>query len=527
MRKRLIDIIKNIDYPYTCAIVNNERLGLLDEVDEKSDYELIKIDEMEGMRTYERTLTFLISYLFKKLYNLKIDVKYSFGDAVYIEVINVENPYKFIHKVKEELINTINKDIEIKKLTLRKEEAEELLSKTDSNYNAKLFKYLSKNTLNIYFIDNYYSYFLGPILPKTSLLKVFDIIPFKNGFLVILPDRVEFNKLGKINKSEKFFSTFEESKKWSSYLGIKYVGDLNEKIIKNEIVELILIQEALHEEKISEICKMIKEKDSKIILISGPTSSGKTTLSKKLYIYLKVLEFNPILISTDDYFYDRDKTPKKEDGEPDYESINAIDLNLLRDNIDKIFKQEVVVLPKYNFITGKSERGKKIYPKKNMILILEGLHALNPLITEKIKDSIKFKIYTSALTQINIDNLNRIPTRDMRLIRRIVRDVKSRKINPEETIRHWPNVIKGEEKYIFPYQDYADIMFNSSLMYELAVLKLFSEKELMSIEKSCKEYYKALILLNFLNHIVYLQDIFVPSTSILREFIGGGLFNNL
>jgi len=523
----LIDIIKKIDYPYTSAIVNNERVGFLDEVDENCKYELIKIDDMEGMRTYERTLTFLLSYIFNKFFNLKIEIKYSFGDAIYAEVQGKNNIEEIITKVKYELNNLIKDNITIKKLILRKEEASDLLLKANSNYEPKLIKYLSKDNLNLYSINNYYSYFLGPILPKTGMIRIFDLIPFKNGFLIVLPDKKNFNKLGKINKSEKLFSTFEESKNWACSLGIKYAGDLNEKIVKNEIIELILIQEALHEKKISEIGEMIKEKCSKLVLISGPTSSGKTTLSKKLAIYLKVLGFKTILISTDDYFLDRDKTPKKENGEPDYESINAIDLELLQKHINLLHNNQSVDLPKFNFITGKQEFGKKVIPDKNNIIIIEGLHSINPLLTEKIKDSLKFRIYISPLAQINFDNLNRIPTRDVRLIRRIVRDNVFRKITPKETIRIWSDVIGGEEKYIFPFQDNVDIMFNSSLFYELPVLKFFAEKDLMSIENIDKEYYKASILINFLQHFMNLPDDFVPLTSILREFIGGGLINPL
>lgn len=527
MRKKLIDIIKDIDYPYTSAIVNNERVGFLDEVNEDSKYELIKIDDMEGMRTYERTLTFLISYIFNKLFNFKIEIKYSFGDAIYVEIQNKNIEPEFIYQVKNELKKLINKNITIKKLILRKEEASDLLLKVNSNYEPKLIKYLSKDTLNLYSINDYYSYFLGPLLPKTGMIKVFDIMPFKNGFLIVLPDKKDYFKMGKINKSEKLFLTFEESKKWSSSLGIKYAGDLNEKIVKNEIVELILVQEALHEKKISEIGELIKERRAKLVLIAGPTSSGKTTLSKKLIIYLKVLGFNTILISTDDYFFDRDKTPKKENGEPDYESINSINLDLLQEHINLILSNQIVDLPKFNFVTGKQELGKKIIPEKNSLIIIEGLHAINPIVTDNIKDKIKFKIYISPLTQINFDNLNRIPTRDVRLIRRIVRDTVFRKITPKETIRIWPNVVSGEEKYIFPFQDDIDVMFNSSLFYELPVLKFFAEKDLMSIENIHKEYYKATILINFLLHFINLTDNYVPLTSILREFIGGGLINSL
>lgn len=524
MRRRLIDLINDIDYPFTSAIINNRRVGLLDEVEENSTFKLLDITDMEGMRTYERTLTFLVSYLFYSLFGYKIQIKYSYGEGIYGEVIDNKNIKILIPKIKNELIELIEKDIFLKKYDLRKEDAIKLLSSSKGNFEPKLFKYLSKEILTIYSINDYYSYFLGPLLPRTGMIKVFDIKPYRNGFLLLLPDKKENFKVGEIDKREKLFNTFEESQTWINTLGIKFVGDLNDKIIKNEILDLILIQEVLHEKKIKEIGDLILDRKSKIVLIAGPTSSGKTTFTKKLSIYLRVIGLRPIIISTDDYFLDRDKTPLNECGEPDYETIEAIDYRFLQKNIKELLLGKKINSPKFNFAVGKRVKGTEIEPTDNMIVLIEGLHSLNPLLTEEIDENVKFKIYISALTQINFDNLNRIPTRDLRLIRRITRDAVFRKISPKDTIKQWKNVIEGEEKYIFPFQESVDVMFNSSLFYELPILKYYAEKHLMSIDESDDEYVKANILLNFLSHFVPLHPTDVPKTSILREFIGEGSF---
>jgi uridine kinase len=524
MRRRLIDLISDINYPFTSAIINNRRVGFLDEVEENSTFKLIDISDMEGMRTYERTLTFLVSYLFYYLYGYKIQIKYSYGDGIYGEVIENKNVKEIIPKIKNELMKLIESDIFLKKYDLRKEDAIKLLSNSKGNFEPKLFKYLSKDILTIYSINDYYTYFLGPLLPRTGMLKVFDIKPYRNGFILLLPDKKEKFRVGGIDSREKLFNTFEESQTWINTLGIKFVGDLNEKIFKNEILDLILIQEVLHEKKIKEIGDLISERKSKLILITGPTSSGKTTFTKKLSIYLRVIGFRPIIISTDDYFLDREKTPLNECGEPDYETIEAIDYKFLQKNIKELFTGKKIQSPKFNFAIGKRVKGYDLEPSENMVILIEGLHSLNPILTEEIDENIKFKIYISALTQINFDNLNRIPTRDLRLIRRIVRDAVFRKISPKETIKQWKNVIDGEEKYIFPFQESVDIMFNSSLFYELPILKYYCEKHLMSIDEIDDEYVKANILLNFLSHFVPLTPNDVPKTSILREFIGEGSF---
>ena len=527
MRKRLFDLInrEKRDYPYTCAIVNNQRMGFLDEVEEISSIELLSIKDREGRRTYERTLAFLVSFSVKKLFpNLNVSIKHSYGDALYGEIEEEEIDEEMVSKIKNFLLEVVKADKPIEKIELTKEEAIRKLVREKRFDDIRLLKYLSREVIPIYSIDGYSAYFAGPLLPRTGMLKVFDLVSYPPGFLIILPEREDPFKLSKVVDRRKLFETFQESKRWIKTLEIMYVGDLNETIVKGEVSRLIKVQEALHEKKISDIADRIKERKAKVVLIAGPSSSGKTTFAKKLEIHLRVNELKPLLISTDNYFVDREKTPIGEDGKPDYETIEALNYRLLQDHIEKLLSKEEVILPRYNFITGKSEKWKKVYLPENGILMIEGIHGLNPKLTERIPEEKKFKIYVSALTQLNIDRINRIPTRDTRLIRRIVRDAHFRGIPAIETIRRWQGVIRGEEKYIFPYQENADVMFNSALVYELSILRTYAEVSLRTISYNKKEYSEALRLLIFLYHFVPLTPDEVPPTSILREFIGGSAF---
>ncbi len=525
MRRKILSIVGKVDYPFTCAIVNNQRMGFLDEVEESTKIELLTVKEGEGRRTYERTLAFLISYCAKKMgKEYKVHIKHSYGDALYGEIENAENTEEAIEKIKECLKKLVNDDKKIDKHELTKEEAMRRLEKEERFDDIRLLKYLSKDTIPLYFIDGYYVYFAGPLLPRTGMLKVFDVVPYEPGFLILLPNRKDPNKLAKIAERRKLFETYQESKKWVESLNVRYVGDLNEAIVNKQISKVIKIQEALHEKKISDIADMIKNRGARIVLIAGPSSSGKTTTAKRLEIQLRVNGFSPSVISTDDYFVDREQTPLDENGKPDYDCFDAINHKLLQEHLTLLLQGKEVQLPRYNFFTGKSEKGRKMKLGKNGVLIVEGIHGLNPKLTEQIKAKDKFKIYVSALTQLNIDRINRIPTRDTRLIRRIVRDSHFRGISAAETIRRWPTVIKGEEKYIFPYQENADIMFNSALVYELAVLRVRAEVALRAIDYKEKQYGESLRLLNFLSHFLPLITEEIPPTSILREFIGGSSF---
>ena len=524
MKRRILDIIGKVDYPYTCAIVNNQRMGFLDEVEETGKVELLSVEKGEGRRTYERTLAFLASYCTKKMNaNYRVQIKHSYGDALYGEVDGA-NDLSIVTKVRECLKELVKRNMDIKKHELTKEEAIRKLEREQRFDDIRLLKYLSKDTITLYFIDGYYVYFAGPLLPKTGMLKVFDVVPYTPGFLVMLPERNNVWKVSEITDRHKLFETYQESKKWVERLNVRFVGDLNEAIVNKEISKVVKVQEALHEKKISDIADMIKHRGSKIVLIAGPSSSGKTTSAKRLEIQLRVNGFSPTVISTDDYFVNREKTPISENGKPDYDCFDAIDHNLLQEHLLDLVKGKEVQLPHYNFFTGKSEQGKKIKLSKNGILIVEGIHGLNLALTDKIKPEDKFRVYVSALTQLNIDSINRIPTRDTRLIRRIVRDRHFRGISAAETIKRWPTVIRGEEKYIFPYQENADVMFNSALVYELAVLRVKAEVALRAIDYKEREYGEALRLLNFLSHFLPLLTDEIPPTSILREFIGGSSF---
>ena len=528
MKKRLIDIVGSIEYPTTCAIIKNQLTGFLDEVETDTEtIEFLDVRKGEGRRTYERTLAFLSAYAASKIDpSWHISIKHSYGDALYGEI---DGKYSddYVEELLRVMKDVVAKDYKIDKLELPKEDVIERLRKEKRYDDIKLLKFLSRYHTPIYMLHGFFAYFAGPLLPRTGLLKVFDIKPYPPGFLIVLPDPKNPDKLAEIPHREKLFHTFQESKEWVNILGVNYVGDLNDLIASGKISEMLKIQEAFHEKKIAQIADMIyKRRDSvRVVLIAGPSSSGKTTFAKRLRIHLRVVGLNPVTLSTDNYFVNRDKTPLDENGEPDYESFEAIDHELLRDHLARLIKGEEVQVPKFNFHTGnRSDKRIPLKLQKNDIVIIEGIHALNPRLTEGISDENKFRIYVSALTQLNIDAINRIPTRDTRLIRRIVRDMRYRGHDAKTTIKMWPKVQQGEEKWIFPYQEEADIMFNSALVHELAVLKIYAEPILRVLDSSEKEYAEALRLLNFLSHFMGLLPDEVPPTSIIREFIGGSSF---
>ncbi len=523
MSKKLIEFTGEIDYPYTCAIVNNQIMGFLEEVEEPTSIELLDVSTGEGRRTYERTLAFLYYVSLKKCEpDLKIFIKNSVGDSLYGEIPGAGND--IIGKLREEAIRIANANKEIKRLQMTKESAIRKLEKESGGYDTNALRYLSKDTISIYSLEGYFTYFAGPLLHRTGILKVFDIVPFSNGFLILLPRKGNPEELSAIPESPKLFETINESKKWEETLEVKNAEDLNKSITTGKISNIIKIQEALHEKKIASIANEISQRRSKLVLIAGPSSSGKTTFAKKLEIQLRVIGLKPFTLSTDNYFIDRERTPLSENGTPDYDSFQAVDHELLEEHIMHLLNGEEVELSKYNFITGKQERGRRIKLDYNGVLVVEGIHSLNPELTDLVDEKYKFKVYVSVLTQINIDSINRVPTRDARLIRRIVRDVHFRGIGASETIRRWPTVINSEERNIFPYQENADVMFDSSLIYELALLRTYAEVPLRAIGSREKEYGEALRLLNFLSHFLPIMPDEIPPTSIVREFIGRSSF---
>jgi len=522
MGKKLIEIEKP-SYPYTCAIVNNQLMGFLDEVEEIRSIEFLPVTYGEGRRTFERSVAFLASVALKKVSpRSKLTIMHSIGEALYGEIENADK--NLIEKLKEEYFRLIEENKPINKYQLTKETAIRKLEKEGRVEDIQTIEFLAKDIISLYELDGVYLYFAGPLVPFTGMLKVSDIVEANGGLFFLLPDRTNPNVVNKLPKYEKLLEAFNEGKRWANLLEVRTVGELNRSVITGKISNIIKIQESLHEMKIASIADAIKNKGAKVIFIAGPSSSGKTTFAKKLEISLRVLGYKPFVLSTDNYFVDRDKTPLNENGNPDYDALEATNYKLLQQHINKLLQGEEVDIPKYNFITGKSEKWRTIKPEKNGILIIEGIHALNPVFSKDIPSEVIYKIYVSALSQVNIDNINRIPTRDTRLIRRIVRDSHFRGISAQENLRRWKDVIEGEEKYIFPYQENADIMFNSAMIYELAVLRVFAEVPLRAIEYKEKEYAEALRLLNFLYHILPIQPDEIPPTSILREFIGKSSF---
>lgn len=519
--KSVINLIKDIKYPNTIALVDNIYTGLGSYIPSYESIKLLDMTHREGARTYERTLSFLLSYVaFKN--NSSIKIEHSFGGALYGEIVrgNLD-----LDMAKKEIIQITKKDIKINEIKVSKIEAMNIFRKGGSIEDFNTIKYLSKEFIPIYCINNYMRYFAGPLLPSTGFVNLFDIKKLENGFLIILPSSEDPFRLSKIEKREKLLNTYNESNKWCEILGIENVGELNDAIISNRISDVIKVAESFHEKKIAYIADEITKRKARIILIAGPSSSGKTTFSKRLGVHLRVNGIKPKVVGLDDYFVDREKTPRDETGAYYFDSIHALDLHLFNEHLSKLIKGEEVEIPSFNFKKGRREWvGKKMKVEKDEVIIIEGLHSLNPILTESISDEMKFKVYVSALTQLNINNLNRIPTRDVRLIRRIFRDTLFRGNPPALTLSRWKGVIKGEEEHIFKFQENADFMFNSSLVYELAVLKNYVETPLRSIIYDDEYYCEALRLLNFLNHFLPISEDEIPPTSILREFIGGSSF---
>ncbi|RKZ27071.1 nucleoside kinase [bacterium] len=520
MRKKIIELLP-VEYPSTSAVVNNQYLSLVDEVFPEEKIELLDVRGGEGRRTYERTLTFLLSYA-AGLLGVRMRIEHSYGECLYGEVEGMEVE-EFIRKAKEIVGRLVQEKIPIVKEDVTKERAIEWLRAEGREDDIRLLRYLSRDLISIYRIKNYFAYFAGPLLPDTSFIKIFDLVPAGNGFLVILPSRMDPWKPARITGMEKVFSTFQESKDWASILGVEYAGDLNDAIRDGRISEIIKIQEGLHEKKIASIADEIMEKNVRLVFIAGPSSSGKTTFTKRLSIQLKVNGIEPVMLCMDDYFLEREKTPKNEKGEYDFDTPYALDIKLLLSHVHRLLNGEEVERVKFDFYRGrKYKTGETIKLSPHGVLLIEGIHALNPMFHEGIENP--FRIYVSALTQLNIDRINRIPTRDTRLLRRIVRDTRFRGHSAEETLKRWKYVIEAEEKYVFPHQEDADVVFNSALVYEIAVIKYFVESYLRPIGPEVPEYREALRLLNFLSHFLGILPDEVPPTSILREFIGGSSF---
>lgn len=515
---------------YLGARINNQIYNLLKVVEEGMEILFLDLHDVDGYRIYTKTISAIFIMAAKEVCpESNAIIEHFLGPGLYAELDRkCSISYKMLEQIEGKMWEIVNKDYDIVRKEYHKDKAIEIFKKQNYIDKVRLFESLDKDIVSIYEIGDHVDSFHGYLAPSTGFVKSFKLKYYYPGVIILFPNNKNNFDMDNFKEQKKLAKIFKESNNWLSILDLEYIGSLNEKVNSGEIGEVIRISEALHEKKIGQIAdKICSDSDVNIILIAGPSSSGKTTFAQRLAVQLKVNGKRPIAISVDDYFVNRDDTPLNEDGTHDFESLEAIDLGALNRDLVKLLEGQDVELPKFNFKTGKREKsGNIIRVDKDHPIIIEGIHGLNPRLTSYIPEKNKYKIYISALTQLNIDAHNRISTTDTRLIRRMVRDVKFRGNEPLRTFELWEGVRKGEEKNIFPYQEEADIMFDSALVYELAVLKRYIIPLLKEIDNSSKYYSEAKKLIKFLDYFreIDFEEI-IPHNSILREFIGGTYFN--
>ena len=523
-----------MDYGPISARVNNRVEGMHYRVYKPKDIEFLDLHDASAMRAYTRSLFFVLSKAARDLWprcTIIIDIPVSNG--YYIDLTIKDNEGKRrdvtpddVSDLRQRMQQIIDADLPIHRHETTTEEAIRMFTASHSYSKVKLLQSTGRLYTTYYDIDGYRDYYYGTMLTTTGQIYLFGLEYYFDGVLLRIPSQQDPSRLGPFVRQNKMFEIFKEHHRWQDILGMRTVGDLNEAISKGHANQLIQLSEALQEKKIAQIADEIARRPGvKMVLIAGPSSSGKTTTCKRVSVQLAINGLKPIGISLDDYFLDREDTPRDESGDYDFEHLHALNIPLLNEQLNALFRGEEVELPRYNFQTGKSEMsGKKLQLKGNEVLVVEGIHALNPELTASIPDSQKYRIYASALTTILLDNHNYIPTTDNRLLRRIIRDHKYRGVSAQETIRRWPSVRKGENRWIFPYQENADAMFNSAMLFELAVIKQQAVPLLELVPENCAEYAEAYRLRKFLSYIRPIAGDQIPPTSLLREFLGGSSF---
>jgi len=517
-----------LDYGPVSAKVNNKVEGMHFRVYNNKDVEFLDLRSASGSRAYTRTLFFVLCKAVHDLYpkgSVVIDIPVSNGYYCDLSIGQAVDEM-VAERLRRQMKAIIDAAIPIHRHQVPTEEAIEKFQKLGTKSKVALLKSVGSIYTTYYELDGYIDYFYGTMLTNTSQLHLFGLEKYYDGLLLRIPSTADPSRLGDLIRQDKMFEIFQEHHKWQNLLGISTVGTFNEVVDKGLATNIINVSEALQEKKIARISDEIaNRKDVKMVLIAGPSSSGKTTTCKRLSIQLLTNGIRPVPISLDDYFVDRDQTPRDEHGEYDYESIYALNIPLLNEHFKALFRGEEVELPKYDFPSGRSVRsGRKLRISDNEILVVEGIHALNPELTAQIPEEQKFRVYASALTTILLDHHNYIPTTDNRLLRRIIRDYKYRRVSATETIRRWPSVRAGENKWIFPYQENADVMFNTAMIYELAVIKTQAEPILEQVPENCEEYAEAYRLRKFLRYFRTVRYDALPPTSLLREFLGGSSF---
>lgn len=510
------------------ATVNNRTEGLNYRLYHNKDVEYFDLHSATGERCYMRTLFFVLCKSVHDLYpDSKVVIDIPVSNGYYCNLMLGHDVTETdVTRIRERMRQLIDAKLPIRRYEVPTEEAVRIFSSRGDKAKAKLLRSTGKLYTTYYEIDDYVDNFYGSLLINTSQLTLFGLEKYFDGALLRLPSRQNPAELGALIRQDKMFDIFKEQHRWNRILGVSTVGDFNEAVRSGQTTGLINVSEALQEKKIASIAEQIAHRQgTRVVLIAGPSSSGKTTFCKRLSIQLVTCGIKPIQISLDDYFVDRHLTPKDENGEYDYESVHALNIPLLNEQLQQLFEGKTIEMPKYNFQTGKSEKsGKRLQLDDNQVLVLEGIHALNPELTAQIPQEQKFHIYISALTTILLDDHNYIRTTDNRLLRRIIRDYKYRGVNAQETIHRWPSVRAGENKWIFPYQENADVMFNTAMLFELAVIKQQAEPLLDLVPENCPEYAEAYRLRTFLDYIQPIPNRALPPTSLLREFLGGSSF---
>ena len=523
---------KQYDDMIALVIVNGKIQELMKKAERDCELTFITLADNAGHKAYVRTAIML---MMKALYDIvgadeveKVKVEFAIGQGYYCSVkgsLKIDNT--LVEKLNVRMRQISMENMPIIKRNYALEDAMKLFDRYKMEDKKKLFKYRRSATVNVYRLGDYYDYYYGHMLPSTGYVKYFNVISYENGLMLMLPDRKDPKTLTYFEPREKLFDALIKSTQWGEQMGIDTVGDLNDQICKGNLSQVILVQEALQERRIGEIAKDIVDRGGvKFVMIAGPSSSGKTTFSHRLSVQLQSYGLKPHPIAVDDYFVDREKTPRDENGDYNFECLEAIDIEQFNKDMCDLLEGKTVELPSFNFKTGKREyKGNYKTLGPDDVLVIEGIHGLNDKMSHALPAASKYKIYISALTSLNVDEHNRIPTTDGRLLRRMVRDARTRGASAKRTIEMWPSVRRGEEENIFPFQESADATFNSVLIYELAVLKQFAEPLLFSIEKTDPEYHEAKRLLKFLEYFLGVSSEDLPNNSIVREFVGGSCFN--
>ena len=519
-------------HPFLAAYVNNRIKELNYRIYKPVTVRFIDITSFEGIRVYQRTISFILQKAVRELFpDRTLYIRHSLGaSGFYCEISGFGPiPAEHLDAIKARMRGIIDRNLPIQGVKMLTDTARKIYEGFGMADKIALLDSRPRLYSKIYTIDSLPGYFYGALTPSTGYTPQFDLHPYYNGFFIALPLRTDPTRLQQSAHQEKMFDVFHQYQSWVEIMGVPTVGQLNSKVLAGDASELIKIAEAFHENKLAQVAGCVaeanRERGVRLVLISGPSSSGKTTFAKRLGVQLRVLGLNPVLISLDDYFVDREKTPRDEKGEYDYEALEAIDLEQFNDHLKRLERGESVDIPRYDFISGTRQwHDNPLQLDERSVLIVEGIHGLNPALTPGVPESRKFKIYVSCFTSVALDNVSRIATSDNRLLRRLTRDYRTRGNDALSTLARWESVRRGEEKHIFPYQENADVMFNSSLFYEISVLRRFAEPILREVPDTVPEYGEAKRMLKFLDNFIPISPEEIPPTSLLREFIGGSSF---